>query len=357
MSSDQVQTPSAPTFDRSMSLTLSLQAVLSQAGCVVDLDELHAVLGLSLLVCAAPIEYSSASWPTLARDAFLAETAKLYGVMIRDLHPPTSARGLHDAVEFPQHFDASYRPLILRALEHRQPILAWRGWSDEFEGLWGIVTGASDAGVGLEGVPLPEFARPRTSDAASSALSSDFSSNDSSAPSTSQMHPIPLTRPPVQVYVVESIQPVRPNQDEFWDVVLDYARRAYTIELAESFGVVTGSRAYDAWAACLSQEPASDEARREIARGHVGMTQSILAGHRSAIRLFERNLDRVDEPLEKLLGGLLSCCGRLTNVLAPSPNIETVVSIFADAKERAKMISSLASARTIAEEVQRLLDA
>ena len=107
----------------SFSLTLALRSVAESAGYDVDADDLHAVLGLSMVACAAPGDMELGNWPLYARDAFLVDTARVFGMTVRPIHPPEAARGLGGAAEFAQHFDASYRPLIARALEHDQPVL------------------------------------------------------------------------------------------------------------------------------------------------------------------------------------------------------------------------------------------
>ncbi|UCC31209.1 MAG: hypothetical protein JSU86_02815, partial [Phycisphaerales bacterium] len=117
-----------PSSDPGMSLTFALQALAHDAGYEINLDDLNAALGLPWMTPAVPRERDLACWPMYARDAFLAEAGRLFGMNIRDIHPPEAARGLNGFPEFQQHFDASYRPLILKALEHNQAVLAWQGW-------------------------------------------------------------------------------------------------------------------------------------------------------------------------------------------------------------------------------------
>ena len=103
-------------------------------------------------------------------------------MQIREVHPPEAARGLEDAAEFEQHFDASYRPLILRAMENGQFVLAWRGWLGERELSWGWIRAACDEGMGFRGSTI-------WSEAELNPLRADL-----------------LVRPAVQLYIVERIE-------------------------------------------------------------------------------------------------------------------------------------------------------
>ena len=103
-----------------------------------------------------------------ARDALLVEGARVFGMTVRGLHPPEAARGLEHSAEYAQHFAASYRPLILRALENRQPVLArlGRGEFGNHHPIWGAIEDSSDGGVGsVRGGGRPAE-RPADSDAA-----------------------------------------------------------------------------------------------------------------------------------------------------------------------------------------------
>ena len=75
-------------------------------------DDLNAALGMCWSPVAVPTEPDLGAWSLYARDAFLPEAGQLFGLTIRDMHPPEAARGLDTAAEFAQHFDASYRPLM-----------------------------------------------------------------------------------------------------------------------------------------------------------------------------------------------------------------------------------------------------
>lgn len=124
------------------SLAVSLRAIAASFGVAVGYDDLIAGLGLGSAFVASPDE-PIGRWSTLARDMHLADVADLLGLRLRELHPPDAAFGLSDSREFTQHFHDSYVPLIARAIEHGQLVLAWRGWSPPREDLWGVITAIS----------------------------------------------------------------------------------------------------------------------------------------------------------------------------------------------------------------------
>ena len=205
------------------SLPHAVRAAARRADLAIDLDALVTVLALPWLDCTVPTEPEPGRWPTYARDAFLEPASRLFGLTIRGIHPPEASRGLHDAAEFDQHFDASYRPLILRALEHGQPVLAWQGWHGEHEFSWGLVEAGADDSAILTG---RVFGSSERSEGAASCV---------------------LERPAVQVYVVESVAPATPSLDELWSLTRRHARTALQDGLRDRFGVTTGPAAYDAW--------------------------------------------------------------------------------------------------------------
>ena len=214
------------------SLARALIRHVTQRGVAIEPDVLTVALGWPFLVCAVPDETRCRFWPHYARDAFLVEACRLFAITVRPLHPPEAARGLADSAEFRQHFDASYRPLVMRALENGQGVLAWRGWAAVEVPVWGVITAACDDGVGLTGF----------------ACGSAASDEDRVAP---------LESPPVQLYVVESIDVREPSSSD-WDRHLNaVASASVRSELDERFGIVTGPRAIDLWMRVLETGRAS----------------------------------------------------------------------------------------------------
>ena len=159
------------------SLTFALRAAARQAGFEIDHHELNAALGYP-----APSPLSAVP-NMLGRDARLIDAGEQFGMQIREVHPSAAARGLEDSPEFEQHFDASYRPLIQRALEHGQPVLAWRGWAGERELSWGWIRRPCDEGIGFRGATIWSERELET-------LRDDL-----------------LVRPAVQLYVIERVTP------------------------------------------------------------------------------------------------------------------------------------------------------
>ena len=159
------------------SLAFAVRAIARQAGVEIDHAELVVEIGWETLALSSPL-----ATPTMFdRDARLIEAGKHFGMQIREVHPPKAARGLEAAAEFNQHFDASYRPLILRALENNQGVLAWRGWAGERELSWGWIRTVCDEGTGFRGATI-------WSERELNPLRNDL-----------------LVRPAVQLYIVERI--------------------------------------------------------------------------------------------------------------------------------------------------------
>jgi hypothetical protein len=251
------------------SLVRAVQTLARKAGLAVGFDDLHAAMGLSWLVCAVREEPDLAAWPMAARDVFLPEALALWGLRVRDLHPPSAARGLERVGEFTQHFEASYRPLILRALEHRQPVLAWRGWPGEAAAAWGLIERTRENGAGFSGqVYLGE--------------------------SGARGKQLDLVRPPVQVYVVEAVEPKRPREFDLVRVALDHARRVLTDEPGERWGIVCGPGAYTLWQHRLTAAAAEEVGA--VVSAHAELAEATAAAHRSAIRFLNHHLppDRPD---------------------------------------------------------------
>lgn len=206
--------PTACHNNSSFSLAHALRAVARDTGNEIDFDDLLAAMGLSWMVCAVPDEPNVADWSMYARDAFLIPAGRLFGLTIREIHPPQAARGLDRAAEFEQHFDASYRPLINRALEHGQPVLAWRGWPGERRLWWGVVTAACDGGIGFRGGVYP--------------------SRDLSV--ACELHV--LVSPPTQLYVVERVAARKPTKAEREALRRQQLRMIESGELNARFGIV-----------------------------------------------------------------------------------------------------------------------
>jgi hypothetical protein len=204
--------------DQYESLAVSLRAVLDRGGVDRSYDELVAVLGLGFATVAATDDTLD-SWCTYARDAGLGATAESYGLRLRELHPPAATRGLARSAEYARHFQDSYVPLIARALEHDQLVLAWRGWPAPHDRLWGVIT--SFQGGTLGGHTLGADGRP-----------------------------LPLSGPAHQVYIVEESRPVDPSAlapAHLFAHAARQARAGWAGTWARCANVKTGAAAYRAW--------------------------------------------------------------------------------------------------------------
>lgn len=328
--------PKQPTtdavLDRSFALTLAVQSIARDAGCDIDVDDVHAALGLPLFTCAVPAQNDLACWPMYARDAFLIPASRLFGITVRDVHPPEAAVGLSHAAEFVQHFDASYRPLIIRALENNQPVLAWQGWPGDQALMWGIIKDTCSEGVGLAGVTpaipyMPAETRTTT-----------------------------LITPPVQVYIVETVTPREPGTDELLDLAFDHARRALRGEPSSRFGVLTGAAAFRFWVDRINAHRGLAPVNPAFTRGHCRLATSIVAAHQSAIRFLERHLGRDGDKHDAVIRPLVAVCKQVVSGLADSTNLAAVGALMATPEGRAKLAGHVAGAQRAADALLPMLE-
>lgn len=220
--------------DPCFSLTEALRVAVGACGPAPTMHDLHAALGLPLLMTASPAGDDPAHWPLLARNVFLIPAGRCFGLTIREIHPPEAAVGLDRAAEFAQHFEASYAPLIRRALEHGQQVLAWQGWEGEGRLLWGMITHVDPRGMGFAGMTFP--AGVAVEDGAGQHV---------------------LARPPVQVYVVEEAGRAWLDTPRRRVLFLRHAMQSLDPNLGRRFGVLTGGPAYRLWAEHLPR-PSSE---------------------------------------------------------------------------------------------------
>ncbi len=226
-------------------MAVALRSVLSATERPTPYAELVATLGVanSPVAPAAPrtgsappavdLTIDPATWGCFGRDLFLPATARLYGLRLRELHPPSAAAGLQASREFEQHFHDSYAPLIRAALAAGQVALVWRGWPDAQGLAWGLVTEERDG----------HLLGYRPGGAGESQ---------------------PLVTPAWQVYIVETADPQPAPLTP--DTLLEHALRARAHWFGASdasAGVLHGAAGYRAWRACL--DPASPQPRSGLA--------------------------------------------------------------------------------------------
>lgn len=303
-------------FDQSFSLSLALRHLIEHAGFEADVDDIHAALGLSLVPCVVPAEYDHSSWSVHARDAYLIPTAAKFGLTIRGLHPPEASKGIANSPEFAQHFDASYRPLIARALEHEQPVLAWRGWPGERRFYWGIIKEGCADGVGFCGFTFPQ--------------------PDEIVPATPDI----MENLPVQLYVVESCKKADVSADEVFAMALQHSRLALTGDLAKRFGILGGIEAIRAWADRVRVKTGGFVAP-DFAIGYCSFASAVVNGHQSAIRFFQRLEPSLDRRCAQAAKTLISISREMVNTLARSKDLATVRSDMMEEKGMKRIIQDL----------------
>ncbi len=225
-----MQPPKNMLTSPSLSLSFLFEEVLREYGLKVGIEEIHASLGLAVRACADRRIPNPDWWASLGTDRALIDAGRMFGLTIRDLHPGNAACALEHADAFAQHFDASYSPLIERALEHDQPVWAWCA-TDDVPGhprVWRRLIARCKGGVGFK------------------ARYAVFSDSDDSAERASR-----LTRPPTQCYIVEKANPSAPSHDELIAGFRKCSLRMLSVSDAPDLGCEHGPASYDVWIDCL----------------------------------------------------------------------------------------------------------
>lgn len=317
------------------SLAIALRAIARMGGVDPNYDEICAALGISLVAIVGPAESSPALWPTFGRDAFLAPTARLFGIHLRDLHPPEVGVDMLWAEEFAQHFDLSYKPLIRQALQNEQPVLAWGGWAGDPTPRWGVLTTAADED--LLGV----------------------------VPGT--LDPVQLSHPALQCYVVEHYEPRTPSSEEVFDTAMTHAHGFLTRSTAlfqhltpPGSKIVAGPAAFDVWATWLQSQRPGNEAdpAREAFRIY---TKTLCSARTSAARFLARS-DAAQGPSHAaMMDAIMHACDSFAAELGLLCRPAEVHALWQTAEGHQELLENIRTAqaidRQIADCVSRLVSA
>ncbi len=269
------------------SLAASVHAILRAAGSDASCADLGAALGLSLLTVATGRDDDCVGdWPACGRDAFLIQASALFGLRLREVHPPDAARGLAGSAEFAQHFEASYRPIVRNALDNAQAVIAWQGWPEPSGNSWGVITATSADGIGLAGANLASEGRV-----------------------------VPLVGSPVQLYVAEDLIPQVPPVATLLYTAASNARHALSGALGERLGAVTGPAVYERWAARVARMAACPGCGDGSGRCHARLAEAIGLARRSAISFWRRHCGHAAEEVRPLIDMLVGQCQAEADVL------------------------------------------
>lgn len=266
------------------SLAVCLRALLAAWRVDRSYEELVARLGLGGVLVAARRE-PLGSWGFFGRDTRLLEVAARLGLHLRPLHPPEAAVGLTGSPEFLTHFRDSYVPLIERALEHKQPVLAWCGWPPQRERLWGVITRRQ--GGMLVGYSLWHNGQT-----------------------------LPLTGAAHQVYVVEGFEAPAPADppDALFDESAAQAVASWDGRWARQPGVITGQPVYDAWQDQLRRPSLARD--RPLYQQHALAARTVVGARRAQatwLRAIGADLDAANTRAAALWA---SACDRIADGLA-----------------------------------------
>jgi hypothetical protein len=267
------------------SLPCAIRAVARRAGLVIGHDALLCAMGLTWAPCAN--EDGVEFWPAYARDGALIEAGRLFGLDIRPVHPPETARGLEAAPEFGQHFDASYRPFVCRALENHQPVLAWRGWGASLDRAWGLIHAAAADGASFDGAVYSQVGDRLVENTAVTFA------------------------PPTQLYVVERVLTASPSTIELIEFSLAVARRTLRGEWGGRFGVAMGPAAIDAW----RQRWRTDAGVPNRLAAHGSLAQHLIQMLDCGVRVLRRSLARLAPVTRSVVEAFLGATREFTAAL------------------------------------------
>ena len=155
------------------SLIASLRALLRYHGADADESDLAALTRLNRTEDASQ-----------HRHELVESAARLYGLELRDLHPPDAAPLPITPPEFAAHFRDSYLPFITQSLDRGKPAMAWMGWPKPDERKWGLIVGFDATSGQCMGITMYSSA------------------------------PVAMSAAPVQVFVVVSYESTQPTREQ-----------------------------------------------------------------------------------------------------------------------------------------------
>lgn len=314
------------------SLALGLRAIAAARAVELDYDDLCAAMGLSFAAVTTVMEASPGWWMTYGRDMFLESSAKIFGFELRDLHPPDVAVDMLSAEEFAQHWELSYRPLIQRALENGQPVLAWQGWPEYRWPFWGVITG--QAGDEFIGTTL-------------------WGGGERLA----------LSQPALQCYVVERCDPFEPPASILLKTAITHAdgymnRAPYAPERigTDPPKIVTGPAAFDPWAAWLQSDDVSEASAPQAWNDHRQHAEFIAAGRLSAGRFLRRMQAAVDPELQPTVEEAIAACESVVGLLQESRDEDQARSLFRTYTGREQLLAKVNAAEAADRRLARCVE-
>ena len=283
------------------SLAVSLRAILKRGGVTASYEDLLAALGLGSAIIANTDD-TFGWWSAYARDTALDATAALYGLRLRDLHPPEASAGLRHSIEFPQHFHDSYEPLIRAALAHGLPVLVWRGWPPPRDHMWGVITDAR--GGMLVGHSLWHDGRP-----------------------------LPMTGPAHQAYVVEACRPpdVAPSREALFFIAARHLHAQWNDRWTAHPTILTGNAAWRALEEGIETPSEAFDRALPMPRQIMQTARTLSSARRTFAAWLREVGPRLDPQPVQLAARWSRTCDRVANLLSSFQSDESVRTILAAA--------------------------
>jgi hypothetical protein len=314
--------------DERESLAVALRTLAAVENVELAYDDICAALGVSFTAVATRLERTPGWWTTYGRDLFVEQAAALFGISLRNLHPPAVGLELSSSDAYAQHFQASYAPLIRRAIENGQIVLAWQGWPNTSWAFWGLITGMDEGGFGGTTIGAgPQQVR--------------------------------LNGPALQCYTVERCEPFQPRQGDLFEMAVHHANIYMNQGPLCPVGpqppvIVTGPMAIDWWGKWLDSGEVSPGDWSE----HWHYATCVAAARHSANRFLRSCWDAVEGERRALLTEAREYCSAMVTRIAESCNPAVVQEKFKTPAGRRELGESIllaeADDRRLALAIERL---
>jgi len=299
------------------SLVLCLEALLGACGRQVDHDELAVATGTALMTSYAPRAAPAQRWNVHGRHAFLVQAARLYGLDLRDLHPPSAAPVPPPPREFDLHFRDSYLPFVEAALRRGEPVLAWMGWPEPCASEWGLITEIDPAARRCAGLTR----------ASAGAI-------------------VALAGPPIQAYTIQAYVPRADEPRTQLEHLLSLASVILENRIDPSYGVLTGPAALRVLVEKIEGSTPQDEPETLPAASIAEVFRAYVEGRRRVAHFLQKRLDRLPDEVRALAGDMAAVLHRASDSLAPWLGVQAIESARSSSQGRrllASIIERIAS--------------
>jgi hypothetical protein len=154
-----------------------------------------------------------------------------------------------------------------------------------------------------------------------------------------------LERPPVQLYVVETVTRTRPDRVEVLRTALSHARVALGNLLSNRFGVLTGSAAFGVWLARVCEAVGGGGGPEAWADQHCRLAAAVAGTHEQGSWFLRSCLDVADGGRRETVEALIPLCQIVVSGLRESRSAAADPAALAAPEWQQAVIEPLVRAR------------